>query len=169
MTTTAGLRQEKLDEKDFAILEALIEDGRASFKQIAARTGLPDSTVQYRVGHLVKSGVIENFTAHVNLKKLGFDLEATIGMSVEPQHIESVARSLAAFPEVYSVWIVAGAHNISCRAAFRDEAGMARFTDRLNGMKNVTTYHLSIVTKKAKSWVGADGLKRLVLSAETQS
>jgi Lrp/AsnC family transcriptional regulator, leucine-responsive regulatory protein len=158
-----------LDKIDLAILKQLIIDSSKSFKKIATETGLSASAIQYRVNQLVKTGVIERFTVQIDLQKLGYPIETTIGMSVEPQHIDSVASALSHFPEFYSVWIVTGAHNISCRAAFKNQEGLNYAMTRLNRLRGIKEYHLSIATKKKKNMIDIVGLESLVDFAQAKT
>ncbi|HUI86629.1 MAG TPA: winged helix-turn-helix transcriptional regulator, partial [Nitrososphaerales archaeon] len=49
------------DEVDLKILQALLNDGRASLRQIAERTSLTTPTVSSRLTRMLKSGTIKKF------------------------------------------------------------------------------------------------------------
>ena len=154
----------EVDNTDLTILKILTTDGRCSFKDLSAKVGVSDSTIQYRINRLVKTGIIERFSVQLNLQKLGYPIEVTMGMSVEPHHIDSVASKLTEFPEIYSVWIVTGAHNISCRAAFKSQDGLNATMTKLNKLEGIQQYHLSIASKKMKNIVEVFGLSSLLES-----
>lgn len=60
-----------LDETDIAILEALIEDGRKSFRQIAREIKISTPTVQIRYDRLFSMGIIKSISPILDMKKLG--------------------------------------------------------------------------------------------------
>jgi len=60
-----------LDETDIAILEALIEDGRKSFRQIAREIKISTPTVQIRYNRLLSMGIIKSISPILDMKKLG--------------------------------------------------------------------------------------------------
>ncbi|MDA4118177.1 MAG: Lrp/AsnC family transcriptional regulator [Thaumarchaeota archaeon] len=143
-------RQSALDAKDVEILGILTRSGRSSLAEIARESKLSDSTVQYRIDRLKRLGVIEKFTVQLRLEKLGYTVNVTIGMSVQPDYISRVADELAKVPWFYSVWIVSGAHNISCRGAFKSQAELSQALSYLHKLKGVKEYHLSILTQRKK-------------------
>ena len=62
-----------LDKVDKLILERLLEDGRASFSQLARETKLTDVAIKKRVERLKMRGIINAFSVDLNLKALGYD------------------------------------------------------------------------------------------------
>lgn len=60
-----------LDETDIAILEALIEDGRKSFRQIAREIKVSAPAVQIRYDRLFSMGIIKSISPILDMKKLG--------------------------------------------------------------------------------------------------
>ena len=60
-----------LDESDIAILEALIEDGRKSFRQIAREIKISTPTVQIHYNRLLSMGIIKSISPILDMKKLG--------------------------------------------------------------------------------------------------
>ena len=90
----------KIDEKDKAILEAIQEDGRIAFSQIAKRIGTSEATVFARVKKLLKRGYIKKFTALISPEHLGKSLTAFILINAEPKRHKSVLESLKSMDDV---------------------------------------------------------------------
>lgn len=63
----------ELDIFDRKIIDALVEDGRMTITDLAARVGLSKTPCQIRLKRLVDSGVITGFRAIVDPRKLGMD------------------------------------------------------------------------------------------------
>lgn len=83
------------------MLDALTEDGRASFAALGDRIGLSASAVKRRVDRLVDEGVITGFTALIDPHHLGWTTEAYV--QVHCQGTISPAELREAFAKVPQV------------------------------------------------------------------
>jgi Lrp/AsnC family leucine-responsive transcriptional regulator len=63
----------ELDRFDRAIVAALVEDGRMTVTDLAARIGLSKTPTQARLRRLLADGVIRGFRAAVDPRALGLD------------------------------------------------------------------------------------------------
>jgi DNA-binding Lrp family transcriptional regulator len=89
----------ELDEDDLALIAGLKDDGRATYKDLAARTGLSESTVRRRVEALARTGALVLATL-VEPAELGFDAEFFFHVRVQPDRLDAVADAFAGRPEV---------------------------------------------------------------------
>lgn len=64
----------RLDDTDRRILRELARDGRLSYKELAARTGVPVSTCHGRVRALEEAGVIRGYRADIDPVAAGADV-----------------------------------------------------------------------------------------------
>ena len=64
----------QLDETDFKILDALLDDARLSSRQIADRVGVSVGTVLSRIKRMENEGIIKGYSAIVDHEKLGYEL-----------------------------------------------------------------------------------------------
>jgi DNA-binding Lrp family transcriptional regulator len=60
-----------LDGTDLRILAELVENSKSSYVEIGRRLGLHPNVVAYRVNRMEESGIIREYTAHVDYSKLG--------------------------------------------------------------------------------------------------
>src|SRR6266571_5036892 len=70
-----------LDRVDKAIIEALQENGRESFRRIAARIGVAEATVRAHYARLCDDEILQ-VTGVTNPLGLGFDAQALVGIKV---------------------------------------------------------------------------------------
>ena len=68
---TKTVTEIKLDEKDKQILKELQKDCKQTFKELAKKLKLPETTVKRRVGKLEKNKVIVGYHAVLNPRKVG--------------------------------------------------------------------------------------------------
>jgi Lrp/AsnC family transcriptional regulator for asnA, asnC and gidA len=141
----------RLSAADAQIIRCLNEDARSSAAAIAERLKLPESTVRYRLGRLVKTGVIE-FTAVPNPLHLGYQTWAILEIHAELARLRDIARELASRPEVYFVSITTGNYDILVGAVFRSNEEMLEFITaylpRLPGIVRTTTSTVLEVVKR---------------------
>jgi transcriptional regulator, AsnC family len=61
-------RSNGLDEIDVTILSSLSKNGRYSIKYLSDITGISKPAVKKRIDNLIEDGIIEGFTAKLNIK-----------------------------------------------------------------------------------------------------
>ncbi len=106
----------KLDEKDRAILALIQGNCKLTAKQISKKIGSPITTVFAKIKRMEKLGVIREYRAILDAKKLNRGATAFILASVSYRDggngslisQRDVAEHIAKFPEVQEVHIVAG-------------------------------------------------------------
>jgi Lrp/AsnC family leucine-responsive transcriptional regulator len=98
-----------MDALDHSILDLLQRDGRATQLEISRTVGLSQPAVAERIRKLEERGVITSYTARVDAKKLGKDITAFIGVTIEhPKYFEGFAKKVMALPEILEAHRVAG-------------------------------------------------------------
>ena len=102
------VRRHAADATDLALLAALVADGRASHRELAAATGVSLATVNRRVRALEDAGVIRGYAALVDPDAVGWHLTAIIGLRIDKGHLRGVQRAIAEDPRVFGVYDVTG-------------------------------------------------------------
>ncbi|MFP2926113.1 Lrp/AsnC family transcriptional regulator [Pyxidicoccus sp. 3LG] len=98
-----------LDELDHRLVDLLQRDGRATQLELSRAVGLSQPAVAERIRKLEERGIITGYTARVDASKLGKDITAFIGVSVEhPKYFEGFAKKVLALPDVLECHRVAG-------------------------------------------------------------
>ncbi|QSQ21204.1 Lrp/AsnC family transcriptional regulator [Pyxidicoccus parkwayensis] len=98
-----------LDELDIRIIDLLQRDGRATQLELSRSVGLSQPAVAERIRKLEERGVITGYSARVDAAKLGKDITAFIGVSIEhPKYFENFAKKVLALPDVLECHRVAG-------------------------------------------------------------
>ncbi|MFI0352622.1 Lrp/AsnC family transcriptional regulator [Actinomadura sp. 9N407] len=99
----------EVDSLDRQILDLLIENGRRSVRDIAARVRLSPSPVKRRIERLERLGVIVGYTALVDEDRLGDTIEAFAEVRYSGStDVESITASARSVPGVTAVFTVAG-------------------------------------------------------------
>ncbi|MEV5505675.1 Lrp/AsnC family transcriptional regulator [Streptomyces orinoci] len=143
-------RRTALDEGDRALLELLSLDGRTGHAELAADTGLSESTVRRRLERLRHLGVL-SFQVDLPMAALGYHAEARLWLSVKPSALVSVARTLAGHREVSFVAITTGPTNVMASVVCRDTGDLYRYlTERVAALDEVHTVETATVDRTVK-------------------
>ena len=100
-----------MDELDRKIIQILQENGRASNARIARDVGVSEGTVRRRLQALLQEGIIK-VVALPDPEVLGYNTEALVGIQVDPDKIDEVARQLAGLRESAWVSVTTGSFDI---------------------------------------------------------
>lgn len=120
----------RLQESDVELVQALREDGRASFESLAARVGLTRKVVRGRVHRLFDEGVLR-VVATVAPEYDDIHAIAHLSLTVVGARREEVAHRLAERPETVFVSIVSGNANVVAEIRTLDLRSLADIVNQV--------------------------------------
>jgi len=137
-----------LDDNDRFIIEAMRQDGRVAFAQIAQQLNVSPGMIRVRYNRMVKMGLLR-VVAITNPLRMGYTTMTMIGIRTEGDKMLAVAEKVAEFDEVIYLIVVSGRFDIMAEVVCRDHADLLRFlTERLykvDGVRESETFvHLKI-------------------------
>ncbi|MEV6545327.1 Lrp/AsnC family transcriptional regulator [Streptomyces sp. NPDC051665] len=112
-----------IDEDDVALIDALHVNPRASFEQLGPALGMSAVTAGRRWRRLTRAGLAWISSAPGPAMPLA---SAVVEVACTPGDAAGIARALAARPQVFSVHLTAGSHDVYALVLARDTAAMAR-------------------------------------------
>lgn len=89
-----------MDKYDRLLLSALIENGRASFADLARRVNLSPPAVADRVAKLEAAGIITGYHASVDLAKIGLSIECVIELRITDRDYKRTQEALEKIPQL---------------------------------------------------------------------
>ena len=119
-----------------SIIEALQENGRESFRRIAARLGVSEGTVRARYARLTSEGILQ-VVAVTNPLGLGFD-QALVGLKTSGSPGE-VADEISRWPEADYVVVTAGQFDLVVEVVAADRRELLELTNRMRALDGVVT------------------------------
>ena len=135
-----------MDNLDLLILNALQEDGRTPFTQIAKKCGVAESTIRSRYASLVERGIAQTITV-IDPFEVGYDAPALIGISTKPGEIDSVVQALEQqIPEISYLVLTLGRYDLMVEVFCKDR-------------ENLT----DLITKKIQAIPGIRATETLVI------
>ena len=113
---------ENLDRK---LVNALLEDGRASLRSLGEELDVSVTTVSNHISDLEEHGIIEGYVPEVDYGELGYDVTAVIQLKVEGSALPEITDRLSEHTHMVSVYEVTGDHDVIAIGKFTD-------TDHMN-------------------------------------
>ena len=114
-----------IDQADRRILSALQEHGQISMASLSEKIGLSLSACHRRVKILEANGVIRNYSAQLNRRALGLELEVFLEVKLASQRrddAEAFEGAIATMPEVLECHMISGEFDYLMRVAASNPA-----------------------------------------------
>lgn len=128
-----------MDSVDRQLIQALRENGRASYAELGRLVGLSGPSVTDRISRLEGAGVITGYRATVDARSLGLGVTALIGIQLsDAVDHEEAAERLRGLDEIEDCWFIAGDDSFMLKVRVGDVDGLERTIRRLSGTKGVS-------------------------------
>ena len=135
-----------MDAVDRQLIQALRENGRASYAELGRLVGLSGPSVTDRINRLEAAGVITGYRATVDATSLGLGVTALIGVQLsDATDHDEVATRLRGLQEVEDCWFIAGDDSYMLKVRAGNVDGLERTISRLAGTKGVSRTRTTIV------------------------
>ncbi|GGJ19060.1 Lrp/AsnC family transcriptional regulator [Deinococcus roseus] len=131
-----------LDQTDLKILHALQENARASFAEIAKQVGLTAPAVTERIRKLEHAGVITGYRTELDLRQLGFDVQALILIEVTYKDEQAFMRYAGEKQEVLECHHLLGQSAFSLKVCVKKMLDLEALIRELMKFGQTTTHIL---------------------------
>ena len=90
-----------LDKLDLQIIHAMMEDAGISYADLGKKLFVSGGTIHVRIKKLQEMGIVKGTKLNVDLKLLGYDITAFVGIFLEKSSLyDVVAEDLKKIPEI---------------------------------------------------------------------
>lgn len=127
-----------MDERDVRILKAIADLGTGSPERITEETGIPVSTVHYRLTNLREAGVITNDLYDLDLEALGLGVTVLVEVLADyaGEHAD-VASTIAEIEGVTTLLSTMGETDFVAVAYLPDDRAVGRLLREFEGIAAV--------------------------------
>src|SRR6476661_3604383 len=128
-----------IDKLDLRIIHQLMNDASLSYAEIGKKLFVSAGTIHVRIKKLQEAGIINGIKYQVDLKKLGYDVIAFIGIYLEKSSLyDNVAKDLKKIPEIVRMNYTTGNYSIFAEIVCKDIAQLrAILHDELQKIKGI--------------------------------
>ena len=128
-----------IDKLDLQIIQQLMHDASISYAEMGKQLYVSAGTIHVRIKKLQENGIISGQRFQVDLKKLGYDVIAFIGIYLEKSSLyDNVARELQKIPEIVRMNYTTGNYSIFAEIVCKDIAQLRTVLhDELQKIKGI--------------------------------
>ncbi len=128
-----------IDKLDLQIIQHLMQDANISYADLGKKLFVSPGTVHVRIKKLQDNGIVSGTRLHVDLKKLGYDVIAFIGIYLEKSSLyDVVAEDLRKIPEIVRMNYTTGNYSIFAEIVCKDITQLRRVLhDELQKIKGI--------------------------------
>lgn len=110
-----------LDKLDFQIIQEMMEDAGISYADLGKKLFVSGGTIHVRIKKLEEIGIVKGTKLSVDLKQLGYDVIAFIGIYLEKSSLyDSVAKELKKIPEIVRLNYTTGNYSMFAEIVCKD-------------------------------------------------
>jgi len=110
-----------IDKTDLLIIQQLMQDASISYAELGKKLFVSAGTIHVRIRKMTEGGIISGHRAHIDLKKLGYDVIAFVGIYLEKSSLyDNVARELKKIPEIVRMNYTTGNYSIFAEIVCKD-------------------------------------------------
>jgi Lrp/AsnC family transcriptional regulator, regulator for asnA, asnC and gidA len=110
-----------LDKLDLQIIHAMMEDAGISYADLGKTLFVSGGTIHVRIKKLQEAGIVKGTKLNVDLKQLGYDVIAFIGIYLEKSSMyDAVAKELRKLPQIVRLNYTTGNYSMFAEIVCKD-------------------------------------------------
>lgn len=110
-----------LDKLDHQIIDAMLENAEISYAELGKKLFVSGGTIHVRIKKLQEMAVVKGTKLKVDMKALGYDVIAFIGIYLEKSSLyDQVAKELQKIPEIVRVNYTTGNYSMFAEVVCKD-------------------------------------------------
>lgn len=128
-----------LDKLDMEIIHHMIDDAAISYADLGKKLFVSGGTIHVRIKKLQEAGIVKGTRLNVDLKQLGYDVIAFIGIYLRESSLyDGVAKELQKMPEIVRLNYTTGNYSMFAEVVCKDITQL-RFVlhDQLQTIKGI--------------------------------
>lgn len=128
-----------LDKLDLQIIHEMLDNAEISYAELGKKLFVSGGTIHVRIKKLQEGGIVKGTKMNVDLKQLGYDITAFVGIYLEKSSLyDSVAKDLRKIPEITRLNYTTGNYSMFLEIVCKD-INQLRFVlhDELQKIKGI--------------------------------
>ena len=114
-----------LDKLDFQIIQEMMGNAEISYADLGKKLFVSGGTIHVRIKKLEEAGIVKGTKLNVDIKQLGYDVIAFIGIFLEKSSLyDTVAKELKKIPEIIRLNYTTGNYSMFAEIVCKDILGL---------------------------------------------
>lgn len=110
-----------LDKLDLQIISHMMQDAAISYADLGKKLFVSGGTIHVRIKKLQEQGIVKGTKLNVDIKQLGYDVIAFIGIFLEKSSLyDTVAKELGKIPEIVRLNYTTGNYSMFAEIVCKD-------------------------------------------------
>src|SRR6188508_696441 len=128
-----------LDKLDLQIIHEMMDNAEISYADLGKKLFVSGGTIHVRIKKLQEAGIVKGTKLNVDIKQLGYDVIAFIGIYLEKSSLyDSVAKELHKIPEIVRLNYTTGNYSMFAEIVCRDMNHLKKVLhDQLQQIKGI--------------------------------
>src|SRR3954463_12002733 len=128
-----------LDKLDFQIIQEMVENAEISYADLGKKLFVSGGTIHVRIKKLQEMGVVKGTKLNVDLKAMGYDVIAFIGIYLEKSSLyDEVVKELSKIPQIVRLNYTTGNYSMFAEVVCKDIAQLRSVLhDKLQKIKGI--------------------------------
>ena len=116
-----------IDKLDLQIISEMMSNAEISYADLGKKLFVSGGTIHVRMKKLQELGIVKGTRLHVDLKMIGYDVIAFIGIFLEKSSLyDSVAKELRKMPEIVRLNYTTGSYSMFAEIICKDITSLRR-------------------------------------------
>ena len=134
-----------LDKLDLQIIHNMMENAGISYAELGKKLFVSGGTIHVRIKKLQEAGVVKGTRLKADLKQLGYDVIAFIGIYLKESSLyDSVAKDLQKMPEIVRLNYTTGNYSMFAEVVCKDITQLRHVLhdelQRIKGIERTETF-----------------------------
>lgn len=140
-----------MDKTDIGIIRCLTEDARMNASQIGTKVNLSVSAVIERMKKLEASGLIRGYTAVIDERMAGYDINALISVRLEhPKYNQSFSQQMCEHSAVMECFYLTGDFDYMARVCVGSTEELTKVLNDIKQIPGVSLTRTYVVLESIK-------------------
>jgi Lrp/AsnC family transcriptional regulator for asnA, asnC and gidA len=128
-----------IDKLDLQIISEMMNNAEISYADLGKKLFVSGGTIHVRMKKLQELGIVKGTKLHVDLKMIGYDVIAFIGIYLEKSSMyDAVAKELRKIPEMVRLNYTTGSYSMFAEIICKDITQLRRILhDELQKIKGI--------------------------------
>ncbi|MCS4538780.1 MAG: AsnC family transcriptional regulator [Thaumarchaeota archaeon] len=143
-----------LDKIDMSLINAMLEDGRRSYRQLARIANVSTPTAEARIKRMINSGFLKKIVPVFDAAKVEHGVSAIVYLKVDPHLVNEISSYLQSLEQIRNVFLTTGEWNMIIRIACSSNEELQSIMDDKIVRQGITIVNSQVITRTMKDEQG---------------
>jgi|AntAceMinimDraft_17_1070374.scaffolds.fasta_scaffold21879_2 Lrp/AsnC family transcriptional regulator for asnA, asnC and gidA len=136
---------DKIDKTDIEIMSILLKDAKSTYTEIGEQLNVSVGTIHVRIKKLEALNIIKGFTLDVDMSRLGLDLVAFIGFTIDGKSYKKIVERLKSIKEIVELSHTTGNYHMFAKVICKDTKQLKNLLlNKINAIDGIEKTETSI-------------------------